>query len=243
MNQESSKANPLALLGVFIGAAGFAGSLTAVYLGMREIMTEVGGSCASGGPYAVTAECPEGATTLLIVGIFAMIAFGGLFFAATGWHGAVSTIGVALLMWGALFGALGWNFISLSMDPPEFMQSTGGWVVSGVVFWMMALGGLIPGVVALFNSLRGRDEFGQEESATEFKSPIVRANVNFERNMPGDPAFGMSDPNEIARAAAGQSSNQSGQSQVEQAPPRQVDTADEFIDPVTGEKIKPGEGS
>lgn len=228
---------------MFIGAAGFAASITCVYLGMREIMQTVGAACASGGPYAITAECPDGSTTLLTGGIFAMLFFGGLLLGATEWQGKVSTIGVGFLMWGALFGALGYNFIELSINPPEFMASTSGWVISGVVFWVMALGGLIPGVIAIFNSLRGRDEFGEPEESTKFKAPIVRANVHFERNMPGDPAHGMSDPNEIIRAQsaqAGQSTPPGQAPPIEQAPMRQIDTADEFIDPVTGEKIKPG---
>lgn len=234
---KNRQGNPLALVAVFIGAAGFAASLTCVYLGMREIMQTVGAACASGGPYEIAAECPDGATTLLTGGIFAMIFFGGLLFGATSWQGDMSTLGVGLLMWGALFGALGYNFVELSINPPEFMSNTSGWVISGVVFWLMALGGLIPGVVAIFNSLRGRDEFGQPESETKFKAPIVRANVNFERNMPGDPAYGMSDASEIIRA---QTAQEPQAPTTEQAPMRHVDTADEFVDPVTGEKINPG---
>lgn len=240
MNSEAREGSPLALVSVFICAAGFAASLTCVFLGMREIMQTVGAACASGGPYVVAAECPEGATTLLIGGIFAMLLFGGLLFPATTWQGNVSTLGVAFLMWGVLFGALGYNFIELSINPPEFMTSTSGWVVSGVVFWAMALGGLIPGAIAIFNSMRGRDEFGEPEEATQFKAPIVRANVHFERNMPGDPAHGMSDPNEIIRAQTAQATQSSQGAPTEQAPMRQVDTADEFVDPVTGEKIRPG---
>lgn len=237
MNSEAREGNPLALVAVFIGAAGFAASITCVYLGMREMMQTVGVACASGGPYQIAAECPEGTTTLLVGGVFAMIFFGGLLLGATGRQGGVSTLGVGLLMWGALFGALGYNFIELSNNPPEFMKNTSGWVISGALFWAMALGGLIPGAIAIFNSLRGRDEFGGDEQAIKFKAPIVRANVHFERNMPGDPAHGMSDPNEIVRA---QTTPAAQAPATEQAPMRHVDTADEFVDPVTGEKIKPG---
>ncbi|MGB0872493.1 MAG: hypothetical protein ACPGYP_05080 [Solirubrobacterales bacterium] len=236
MSASERSGNPLAIFGVFIGAAGFAASLTAVYSGMRELMYTTGGACASGGPYAITQQCDSASTTMLVGGILAMLLFGALLLGATSLHGGGTTLGVGLLMWGALFGALGFNFISLSVNPPEIIDNTSGWVISGVVFWMMALGGLIPGLVAAFHAVRGKDEFGDERDVS-FSSPIVRANVNFERTMPGDPAFGMSDPSEIARSQTAASTPS------ESAPPRQVDTSDDFVDPVTGERIKPGGGS
>ncbi len=236
MSESERSGGPLAIVGVFIGAAGFAASLTVVYSGMRHLMYTTGGACASGGPYAITQPCDSASTTLLVGGILAMLCFGALLLGATSWHGGGTTLGVGLLMWGALFGALGFNFISLSVNPPEIIDNTSGWVISGVVFWMMALGGLVPGLVAAFHAVRGKDEFGEERDVS-FSSPIVRANVNFERSMPGDPAFGMTDPSEIARAQAASSSPS------ETAPPRHVDASEEFVDPVTGERIKPGGGS
>ena len=53
----------LAVAVVLIGVA-----LAWTYLGMRAVM-DIGGACATGGPYVPAQACPEGATTLLSVGI------------------------------------------------------------------------------------------------------------------------------------------------------------------------------
>jgi len=219
--------NPVALLGVFIGAVGFAASLTAVYRGMRDLMSTAGGFCASGGPYEIAAghQCTGSETGLLMGGIFAMLLFGGILLGATSWWGHDSIMGLGLFMWAALFGALGWNFIDLGLNPPPHTSGAAGWIICGVVFWLMALGGLIPGIWSL------RDTFKDEKHPEQagFTPPLVRANVNFQRSMPGDPAFGMTDA--AAAAAAGKASP------AAQAPPVQASTTGDFVDPVTGEKL------
>ncbi len=162
-------------LGVFAGAAGFAAGLTCVYLAMRDLMVESGGSCASGGPYAVAAghECGSEAT-LIVVGIVALLFFGGLFAAATAAGGGPgSGMDAAFLMWAALFGALGFNFLQLGFDPPPSMDGAGGWIVSGIVFELMALGGLVP----LAWSVREMVQRGGASEEPLFRGPIVRANV------------------------------------------------------------------
>jgi hypothetical protein len=47
-----------------------------------------------------------------------------------------------LLMWSGLFGALGWNFVDLSSGHGNVGRP--GLLVSWVVFWAMAAGGLLP---------------------------------------------------------------------------------------------------
>jgi hypothetical protein len=227
---QRGRANPLALAGVFIGAAGFAASLTAVYRAMRDLMVNSGGFCASGGPYEIAAghQCGTGQTVLLIGGIFAMLLFGAVLLGSTGWWGGGSIMGVGLLMWAALFGALGLNFIQLGFNPPRNMSGAGGWIVCGIVFWLMALGGLIPGLMALAKSFKNE----ADPAATTFTPPLVRANVNFQRSMPGDPAFGMTDPNAAANAGK--------PAPPDQAPPTRASTAGDFVDPVTGEHLKGG---
>lgn len=222
---------PLALVAVFISAAGFAACLTGVYLAMRDLMINQGGACASGGPYAINPDqvCSGGQVALLMGGVFLGLVFAGVLIAASGRWGGNAMAGVGLLLWAALFGALGYNFIELGINPPEKMGGTAGWIISGVVFWLMALGGLIPGLMAIAGYFRSADMPVEEQSA--FNRPIVRANVSFERNMPGDPAFGQTNP----QSSAGTPS----ESAVE---PRRIDTADEFIDPVTGEKIGGDDG-
>ncbi|HEU4702221.1 MAG TPA: hypothetical protein VFS37_07025 [Conexibacter sp.] len=163
-------------LGVLVGAAGFAAGLTCAYLAMRDLMVEKGGTCASGGPYAVAAghECGSEAT-LLILGIVALLVFGGLFAAATSAGGGPgSGMDAGFLMWAALFGALGVNFLQLGFDPPENMSGAGGWIVSGVVFELMALGGVVP----LIWSAREWVARGGAPEEPLFRDPIVRAKVN-----------------------------------------------------------------
>ncbi len=166
----------LAPLGVLAGAAGFAAGLTCAYVAMRDLMVEKGGACASGGPYAVAAghECGSEAT-LLILGIVALLVFGGLFAAATSAGGGPgSGMDASFLMWAALFGALGFNFLSLGFDPPETMGGAGGWIVAGVMFELMAIGGVVP----LIWSAREWIARGGAPEEPLFKDPIVRAKVN-----------------------------------------------------------------
>ncbi|HET6448304.1 MAG TPA: hypothetical protein VFG31_04270 [Conexibacter sp.] len=174
--QPPSRARRLAPLGVLVGAAGFAAGLTCTYLAMRDLMVNSGGSCASGGPYAVAAghECGASAT-LLILGIVALLVFGGLYAAATSAGGGPgSGMDASFLMWAALFGALGFNFLSLGFDPPASMRGAGGWIVAGVTFELMALGGVVP----LVWSVREWIARGGAPEEPLFKGPVVRAKVN-----------------------------------------------------------------
>jgi len=175
----SSPRRWLAPLGVFVGAAGFGAGLTCTYLAMRDLMVSSGGSCASGGPYQVAAghECGSEAG-LLIAGIFALLIFGAVFAGATsaggegGWGS--SSMDAGFLMWAALFGALGFNFLSLGFDPPESMSGAGGWIVAGVIFELMALGGVVP----LVWSAREWLARGGAPEEPLFRGPQVRAKVN-----------------------------------------------------------------
>lgn len=164
-------------LGVFAGATGFTAGLTCTYLGMRDLMVESGGSCASGGPYAIAAghQCSSGQVLLLMGGIVALLVFGAVFAAATAAGGGPgSGMDAAFLMWAALFGALGFNFLSLGFDPPASVSGAGGWIAAGVVFELMALGGLLP----LAWSVRELAQRGGAPEEPLLKQPLVRATVN-----------------------------------------------------------------
>ena len=166
----------LAPLGVLVGAAGFAAALTCAYLAMRDLMVSSGGSCASGGPYAVAAghECGSEAT-LLIVGIVALLLFGAVYAGATAAGGGPgSGMDASLLLWAALFGALGVNFLTLGFDPPAGQGGAGGWIAAGIVFELMALGGLVP----LTWSAREWLARGGAPEEPLFRGPQVRAKVN-----------------------------------------------------------------
>jgi hypothetical protein len=139
---------------------------------MRDVMTSRGGFCASGGPYVIGSHCTSGQVRLLTFGMLGLFVFGGMYFAFMAWYQA-PLLGPLLFMWAALFGVLGWNFIDLgAIDKPAGQGSTGGWVTSGVVFWLMALGGLVPAAVMAVNWLRSG---GGPDPEPLFAEPLVRA--------------------------------------------------------------------
>ena len=139
-----------AWIGVVIGAAGFAGGLVATYLGMRHVVEKTGGYCASGASaYEIQHPCPKSDTELLLFGILGMVVF-GLVLAGFVARCNGSTFGVGMLMWAALFGSLGFNFLDL-----------GNSIVSGVVFELMALGGLLAAGSILVGWLRHPEEHGK----------------------------------------------------------------------------------
>lgn len=177
---DRSGGGVLALLVSFVGAAGVAASLTCVYLGMRDVMVSNGGFCAQGGPYQINPGqiCDNGDIWLLMGGVFAGLFFAAVLLAGSRWYG-VGAAGVGLLIWAALFGALGWNFIQLGFDPPANMSSGVGWIICGIVFWVMALGGLIPGLWLLGQSFK--DASSPDAGRSVFSEPLVRADVTLER--------------------------------------------------------------
>ena len=126
------------LLAVF----GLAASITAVWLGMRAAMS-LGGSCASGGPYEVAVQCPDG------LGLLMFLAFpvGFLSACVIVWKGARlggGWTGLAALAWPALFLSLGWNFLESGVSPSWGGGPELGFLIPGVIFVLM---GGIPLVV------------------------------------------------------------------------------------------------
>lgn len=208
------------LTAVFVSAALFAAALTGMYLGMRDLMINSGGACASGGPYTINSgqECSDGQVALLFGGVFVMLIGGGLLMAASSWY-SEHMHGVGLLLWAALFGVLGWNFIDLGLDPPPNMSGAAGWIVSGVVFWLMALPALVLWAGTFIKMVKTEANPEAPENQM-FAAPIVRANVDFVRNSPGDPAFGQTAPHRQDPAGGVDSPS--------------VDKG--FVDPVTGER-------
>jgi hypothetical protein len=140
-------------IGVFLFAVG----LTVLFQGMRTVM-DVGGYCASGGPYEIRQQCPDNAW-MIPVGIF--VGLGGVGFVLAGtFRGGPKLVALA---WPALFLALGWNFLEYAFDPPPPDNGiVWGWLICGVVF--VAMGG-IPLLFVLANAklaLWGKDATGDK---------------------------------------------------------------------------------
>jgi hypothetical protein len=107
-------------------------AITWVFLSMRAVM-DIGGSCASGGPYEIATPCPDNVAVLMTLGIPLM-----LICAFVGTAAAVGVDAPDLLipMWALLFGALGWNFLEYGLFSGDVVW---GWLVCGVLFELMAL--------------------------------------------------------------------------------------------------------
>jgi hypothetical protein len=118
-----------------LGTLVFVLSLTLLYESMRAVM-DVGGSCASGGPYAISRPCPKGVGWVVPVSIFGMIFGAALSFLGVFPEGGPRPY---VFAWSALFLALGWNFLDYGFDAPGGGTSV-GWLVCGFVF--VAMGGV-----------------------------------------------------------------------------------------------------
>lgn len=166
------------------GAAGATACLASVSAGMRDVMQADGGFCASGGPYVIAHQCSGSDVRLIMAGIF-----GGLLAAAI-YAGGTAALGrrgstAGLIAWAALFGTLGWNFISLGLHPGGQQHSAAtGWLITGAMFELMALGGLIALLVSLASDLRGA---GRANPVAASMRPLVRAAVpaGFATPQPG----------------------------------------------------------
>jgi hypothetical protein len=117
-----------------LGTALFVFCLTLLSESMRAVM-DVGGSCASGGPYTISQPCPQGVGWVIPVSIFGMLAAGIFTFLGVFDEGGPRPYAFA---WSALFLALGWNFLDYGFDAPGGGTSA-GWLVCGFVF--VAMGG------------------------------------------------------------------------------------------------------
>jgi hypothetical protein len=124
--------------GVALCAAGFVASLVTLYNGFVTLGLG-GGTCASGGPFVVAHQCSSGEVRQLLVGLGGVWVCGGACFTAA-LGGPASAVG--LLMWVGPFGLLGFGFL----------HGSGG-LVAGIVFLLLAAGGLVPPLAGLLDWL------------------------------------------------------------------------------------------
>src|SRR5580658_4518956 len=156
---------------IVAGGAAFTACLLSANTGMRDVMDVDGGFCASGGPYVVAHQCSGADARLLLVGIL-----GGLLAAAV-YAGGTTLFGrsgssAGLAGWVAVFGAFGWNFISLGIHPAAGQGPVVGFLISGVVFWALALGGLLLLFTGLASDLR---RGSGPDPRVKAMPPLVRA--------------------------------------------------------------------
>jgi hypothetical protein len=148
---------------------------------MRSVM-DIGGYCASGGPYEIRQQCPDNAW-VIPVSIFVGLAGVGFVLAGT-FRGGPKLVALA---WPALFLTLGWNFLEYAFDPPP--PDTGlvwGWLICGVVF--VAMGG-IPLVLVLMNAklaLWGSDSSG-DRTATAAATAAALSRLAAKRSRQSKP--------------------------------------------------------
>jgi hypothetical protein len=154
---------PLVRIGGLVVSVALLGvGLAWTYFGMRAIM-DIGGACATGGPYVPAQTCPAGASTLLSVGIPLLLL---ATFAASGlalWIKAPTTL---LLMWFLLFGSLGWNFLEYALAEEDIVM---GWLIPGIMFELMAL----PALLLWFGSGWLREYVTERPTSGELRWKLV----------------------------------------------------------------------
>jgi hypothetical protein len=141
------------LAGIAIGLM----SITLLFLGMRAVL-DVGGACAEGGPYVSAQPCPNGVPLAMVGGMFGLFAATGLIV----WFGSrlgARFAGIVALGWPALFISLGFNFLDYGFHPPDGEPGPAlGWLIPGIVFWLMGGAPLAIGIAAWREARTGRPE-------------------------------------------------------------------------------------
>ena len=169
-----------AIVRFLLGVAGLAFSLTILWLSMRAVM-DIGGACASGGPYVPAVECPDIVIAMTPLSIFGLFLFGGLAI----WGGAsigAGWAGLVGLAWPALFLSLGWNFLEYGLNPPgaEPGELAWGWLVCAIVFGVMGGVPLAIGVWGIRASDGRRSGSGWSTGRRSMLAPRGRYEVSIE---------------------------------------------------------------
>jgi hypothetical protein len=119
---------------------------------MRSVM-DIGGSCASGGPFVPRVACPSGVPLLLVGSIWCGLIFAGIYAWQAFRTGAPS---VGSLLWPALFLSLGYNFLEYGLHPPFGLASVEiGWLACAVVFGLMGGVPLLWAIPSMWKSFHG----------------------------------------------------------------------------------------
>lgn len=198
-------------IGAFIGLAGVCLCLTTLFLSMRSVM-DIGGTCATGGPYEIASPCPDAVGWLFPVSIVLGIVFGIVY--------VVSSLplgggGLAIFFWSALFFSLGWNFLEYGFDPPGAGEGpVWGWVVCGVLFWILGT----PPLLTLLPSVRRAGRAGAARPGSRsWRNPTPRAPLTSKAMAFPDDAFAGDVVARLERLAALRASGDLDEGEYERA--------------------------
>ena len=188
-----------------LGVAAGAAAITILSLIMRSV-TELGGSCAGGGPYVSAQPCPSGTGTALLL-VFACVF---VCIIGTLWAASVLKAPMPLLLgWPALFLTLGWNFLEDGFAPPTGESISIGFVVCGVIFVLMGAAPLLLWLSIAKEARRTRRARARVPAPPPAAVPAPRrpvsapAPVRTAPSHPGDPrASAMSVAGRLERLAA-----------------------------------------
>jgi len=159
--------------------AGAVAGLTLLFLGMRGVM-EIGGSCASGGPFVAARPCPDGTGPAIFGGVWGGVICLGIY----AWLTLTRHIpGFLPLAWPALFLSLGYNFLEYGVDPPAGapIGLDTGFLVCAVLFGVM---GGAPLLIFLLPIARSLLPFGHAPPAPR-PAPSTRAGAVIAAALPG----------------------------------------------------------
>jgi hypothetical protein len=162
------------LAGYLVGIALGTMSITLLFLGMRAVM-DVGGACADGGPFVSAQPCPTGVPLALIGGLFGLFGAAGLIV----WFGSrigKTAASIVALGWPALFLVLGFNFMDYAVHPPDTEPTpVWGWLIPGILFWVMGGAPLAIGLLAWREARAGRpgNRLSQQVATSIPNRPVV----------------------------------------------------------------------
>lgn len=118
-------------MGTFLGLAGVCASLTLLWLAMRAVL-DIGGSCATGGPFEIARPCPKGVGWMFPIAINAGLVLLVIYGVSTS-----KRLNLAAFAWPALFLSLGWNFLEYGVTSPGSDGLEWGFLIPGVLFVFM----------------------------------------------------------------------------------------------------------
>jgi hypothetical protein len=118
-------------VGTFLGLAGVCASLTLLWLAMRAVL-DIGGTCATGGPFEIARPCPKGIGWMFPIALNA-----GLVSLAIYAFSTSKLLNVAVFAWPALFLSLGWNFLEYGIASPVGDGLEWGFLIPGLLFVFM----------------------------------------------------------------------------------------------------------